>query len=212
MDNQQEPTVQHRDLCSVLCGSLDGRGVREKIDTCIWMTESLHCSPKTILTLLIGYTPIQNEKFKNKVHSLKKRRATEIVCNHCSYFSHFPQFTDKLFLPSPLLRVCLTNLDLYRKQDSNWKFPYWTWKRNIIRVWVINPMPRCWTHPAWYDALTHWLGQSLNCRAHIAPGTLLLHPAMAEQRPVENMSFFSAFIDSSLLQASHNQVLQHLLR
>ena len=26
MDNQQGPTVQHRELCSVLCGSLDGRG------------------------------------------------------------------------------------------------------------------------------------------------------------------------------------------
>ena len=27
MDNQQGPNVQHRELCSVLCGSLDGRGV-----------------------------------------------------------------------------------------------------------------------------------------------------------------------------------------
>ena len=26
MDNQQGPTVQHRELCSMLCGSLDGRG------------------------------------------------------------------------------------------------------------------------------------------------------------------------------------------
>ena len=25
MDNQQGPTVQHMELCSVLCGSLDGR-------------------------------------------------------------------------------------------------------------------------------------------------------------------------------------------
>ena len=27
MDNQQGPTVQYSELCSVLCGSLDGRGV-----------------------------------------------------------------------------------------------------------------------------------------------------------------------------------------
>ena len=27
MDNQQRPAVWHRKLCSVLCGSLDGRGV-----------------------------------------------------------------------------------------------------------------------------------------------------------------------------------------
>ena len=27
MDNTQGPTVQHKELCSVLCGSLDGRGL-----------------------------------------------------------------------------------------------------------------------------------------------------------------------------------------
>ena len=27
MDSQQGPAVQHRELCSVLCSSLDGRGV-----------------------------------------------------------------------------------------------------------------------------------------------------------------------------------------
>ena len=58
MDNQQGPTVSHRDLCSVLCASLDGRGVRGRMDTSICMTESLHCSRETITTLLIGYTPI----------------------------------------------------------------------------------------------------------------------------------------------------------
>ena len=26
-DNQEGPTVQHMELCSMLCGSLDGRGV-----------------------------------------------------------------------------------------------------------------------------------------------------------------------------------------
>ena len=30
------------------------------MDTCLCMTESLHCSPETITTLLIGYTPITN--------------------------------------------------------------------------------------------------------------------------------------------------------
>ena len=32
MDNQQGPTVQHREFCSMLCGSLDGRGVWRRID------------------------------------------------------------------------------------------------------------------------------------------------------------------------------------
>ena len=38
------------------CGSLDGKGVWERMDTCICTAESLHCPPETITTLLIGYT------------------------------------------------------------------------------------------------------------------------------------------------------------
>ena len=45
-------------------GSLDGRGISGRMDTCICMAESLHCSPESITTLLIGYTPIQNKKLK----------------------------------------------------------------------------------------------------------------------------------------------------
>ena len=36
------------------------------MDTCMGMVKSLHCSPETITTLLIGYTPIQNKKVKKK--------------------------------------------------------------------------------------------------------------------------------------------------
>ena len=43
------------ELCSMLCGSLDGRGVWGRMHTCICMAESLLCSPKTITTLLISY-------------------------------------------------------------------------------------------------------------------------------------------------------------
>ena len=64
VDNQQGPTVEHRELCSMLRGSLDGRGVWGRMDTCIRMAESLLCSPETTTALLIGYTPVQNEKFK----------------------------------------------------------------------------------------------------------------------------------------------------
>ena len=49
------PTVYHRELCLMLCGSLDGRGVWGRMDTCVCMAESLHCLPETITTLLIGY-------------------------------------------------------------------------------------------------------------------------------------------------------------
>ena len=59
------------ELFSILCASLDGRGVWGRRDTCICKAESLYCSPETIKTLLIGYTPIQNvfgvKKIKNKI-------------------------------------------------------------------------------------------------------------------------------------------------
>ena len=59
MDSQQGPAYQHRELCSLLCGSLDGRGVWGRMDTCICIAESL-CSPsETIMTLLIGYSPVE---------------------------------------------------------------------------------------------------------------------------------------------------------
>ena len=54
----------------MLYGSLDGRGVWERMDTCICMIESLHCSPETITTLLISYTPKQNKKLKNNAKKI----------------------------------------------------------------------------------------------------------------------------------------------
>ena len=61
MDNQKGPTVQHRQLCSMLCGSLDGRGVWGRMDTCPCMAETLCSSPETITTLIIGYTQYKIE-------------------------------------------------------------------------------------------------------------------------------------------------------
>ena len=64
MDSQQGPTVWHREICSLLCSSLDGRKVWGRMGPCIRMAECLHCSPETVTPLLIGCIPIQNEKFK----------------------------------------------------------------------------------------------------------------------------------------------------
>ena len=50
----------------MLCGSLDGRGVWGRMDTCIRMAESLHYPPKSTTTLLIGYNPTQNAKKKKR--------------------------------------------------------------------------------------------------------------------------------------------------
>ena len=50
----------------MVCGSLDGRRVWGKMDTCICMAELLCCAPETITTLSISYTPIQNKKLKKE--------------------------------------------------------------------------------------------------------------------------------------------------
>ena len=75
MENQQGPTVEHVELCSILCGSLDGRRIWGKMDTClnICMAESLCYPPETLKTLLIGYTPKQNKKFIKKKWIFIKR-------------------------------------------------------------------------------------------------------------------------------------------
>ena len=52
-------------LCSVICVSLNERGVCGRTDTCICMVESFCCSPETITTLLIDYTLIQNKKLNS---------------------------------------------------------------------------------------------------------------------------------------------------
>ena len=59
----------------MLWGSLDGRGVWGRMDTCVCMAESLFCPPETIPALLIGYTPIQNKKFgKNEKEERERRK------------------------------------------------------------------------------------------------------------------------------------------
>ena len=60
------------ELCSMLYGSLDGRGVWGRMDTGICVAESLHCPPETITTLLIGYNPTQNKTLKQRYSSYVK--------------------------------------------------------------------------------------------------------------------------------------------
>ena len=57
-DNQQEVTVQHKELCSIFCNNLNGKRIWKRIDTCTCITESLCCTPETNTILLINYAPI----------------------------------------------------------------------------------------------------------------------------------------------------------
>ena len=66
----------------MLCGSLDGRGVWRRMDTCIPIVESPCCLPETITRLLIRHTPIQNKMLKRKKLGIykgkkKKKRTVE---------------------------------------------------------------------------------------------------------------------------------------
>ena len=54
------------ELCLMLCNSLDGRGVWERMDTCRCMAESLFCPPESLTILLTGYTVIQNQSLLEK--------------------------------------------------------------------------------------------------------------------------------------------------
>ena len=62
------------------------------MDTCIYMAESLHCSPETVIILLIGYTPIKNKKVfkKENVKSLYLYEFLEIsLLGFCVCFDLF---------------------------------------------------------------------------------------------------------------------------
>ena len=54
MESQQGSAVQPREVCSMLPGSLDGRAVWGRMDTCICIAESLHCSLETAITWLMS--------------------------------------------------------------------------------------------------------------------------------------------------------------
>ena len=43
------------ELCSVLCGSLDGRGVWGRVDACVCTAESLRHVPETITTFFVNW-------------------------------------------------------------------------------------------------------------------------------------------------------------
>ena len=64
------PTVQHREFCSMLCGSLGGRGIWGRMDTCICTAGSLCCAPETITS---SKSAIIQYEIKKKKFFLKKQ-------------------------------------------------------------------------------------------------------------------------------------------
>ena len=63
MDHQQGPNWTAQGNVLSVMWSLDGRQVWGRMDTCLYLAESLRCSPETTTTLLICYSPLQDKKF-----------------------------------------------------------------------------------------------------------------------------------------------------
>ena len=61
------------------------------------MSQSLHWSPKTITTLLINYTPIQNKKFEKKFFE-----ALFLFIVHFSFLLSNKLYISIIFLLAPL--------------------------------------------------------------------------------------------------------------
>ena len=58
----------------MLYGNLEGRGVWERVDTCIYMAESLRFSLETITTLFVNWLYPNTKNFKRR-----KRRKSSIA-------------------------------------------------------------------------------------------------------------------------------------
>ena len=123
----------------MLCGSLDGRRVQGRVDTSRRVAEFLRCSPETILTLLTGYTPIQNKKFKtiNKTE-MYPNYVLNLLVNDLIYFS-----AKSGVCPSPIVNKSWL---LYAREGfiiSNQKWPLQI-TNPIIRLSEIPNQPFSW--------------------------------------------------------------------
>ena len=59
-------SAMHRELCSMLCGSLDGKRVWGRMDSYIHMAEAVCCPPEIITALLIGYAAAAGKLFQSR--------------------------------------------------------------------------------------------------------------------------------------------------
>ena len=105
-------------------GSLGGRGVWGRMDTCVCMAESIHCSPETVTSLLIGSTPVQNKKWKKARTSVLCKISVDQRCSWllllsfwlCCYFRSVLSQTTAVrnargqYLLGSLCKVCSLKL------------------------------------------------------------------------------------------------------
>ena len=149
----------------MLCGSLDGKGVCGRMDTCLCVVESLHCPPETVTTLLISYTLIQNKKFK--IMKKKKKGIIHIIPLTCSDCSQDVPFHLGKYSPLTLAHKALSVLTLISNVSSSSHqdsvilvlsfLPYTTQTHSCLRpispVWNVIPPD---LHRVLYGLLFHY--------------------------------------------------------
>ena len=88
------------------------------MDTRMCMIESLRCSPETVTTLLSGYTPIQNKKFKKTqyLQSAKKRKKEASLC--CFSTAHLKLATLEIIPVGVIDRPCFSLLKASDPQST----------------------------------------------------------------------------------------------
>ena len=59
-DGHVHIVIFRMELCSMLCGSLDGRGVEGRMDTCVCVAESFPCPPETVTNIVNWLYPNAN--------------------------------------------------------------------------------------------------------------------------------------------------------
>ena len=121
----------------------------QRMDPCLCMAESILCSPKTITTLFISYTPMQNKKLKKlkteclqlkkKKDSSPKEKATRttIFVKNINYYVYQ---TGGLISVQWELNVSLAREFGNRcNRLRNLKFPFTEW---LYYTWMVEMTPK----------------------------------------------------------------------
>ena len=115
----------------------------------IYMVESLCCSPETLTTLLIGYTPIQNTKFKKKKTYVYKTTCTwmfiAVLFLVVKRWKHIQtsinRWIDKQKIVYTHNRIWFIhkkewNTDACNNMDEYWKH-HAKWKRTVTKDYIL---------------------------------------------------------------------------
>ena len=151
----------------MLCGSLDGRGVWERMGTWICMPESPHRSPETITAVSISYTPIQNEKLKKEIHKCT------FNAEKYFYYGHF--YSESVFLSLSQHFCCsfwedrdpytiLQKVDTLSKKNCHAEtYPVWPITSGSALLWLSfwsSLSSACYKWAPWGPEGRHFLKKS----------------------------------------------------